>query len=54
MLKASEGLKMLKIPKNNPLNMSCTEWQKKFEETILKLTLISNVKKIFLKASLRV
>ena len=23
MLKAAKGLKMLKIPKNNPLNMSC-------------------------------
>jgi exonuclease VII small subunit len=34
--------------------MDSTEWQKKSEETILKLTLISNVKKIFLKASLRV
>jgi hypothetical protein len=34
--------------------MATTEWQKKSEETILKLTLISNVKKIFLKASLRV
>jgi hypothetical protein len=34
--------------------MDSTEWQKKSEKTILKLTLNSNVKKIFLKASLRV
>jgi hypothetical protein len=42
MLKAAKGLKMLKIPKNGPLHMSCalasTEWQKKSEETILMLT----------------
>jgi hypothetical protein len=31
-----------------------TQWQKKSEKTILKLTLISNVKQIFLKASPRV
>jgi hypothetical protein len=34
--------------------MDSTQWKKKSEETILKLTVISNVKKIFLKASLRV